>query len=518
MGNFSISHYTAIRLAPTRVELLYLLDMAEIPTFQELQESKLAPDAKHPSAHDYLTKKAEALKRNLHLQINGKNLALRGNPKEIIFPPGAGNLPTLKLMVVYHADLDQNPSSSYQLYFEDRNYPDRAGWKEIIIQPSSGVSLITTSAPERDRSAELSDYPTDLLNSPPQDLKAYASFMNLAVEPPLVSTRMERTKNPGEQPQVARLDVTRKQENNPITAPLNQGQIPNPPRINTDSRPAAEVNPVWLQANRQATPRNSFTELMATKHLGLGIIFIALSIAVGLGAFHALEPGHGKTLVAAYLVGSRGTMKHALLLGLIVTAAHTAGVYLLGAVTLFASRYIVPDQLYPWLGVASGTVIAGLGLILLLRRYLGKPGLISPHDHPHTHAHDSHHHHHHHGRTHHHHDHDHQVSLRELVTLGVSGGIVPCPAALVVLLSAVSLQRIGFGLLLIVAFSVGLAAVLIAIGLLMVYARQFMSKFKTDSTVVTYWLPLTSAAFILLFGLALTIQSLQSTGIIPTSL
>ena len=108
---------------------------------------------------------------------------------------------------------------------------------------------------------------------------------------------------------------------------------------------------------------------MAKKELGLGVILAALAVAVGLGAFHALEPGHGKTLVAAYLVGSRGTVKHALLLGLIVTAAHTAGVYLLGAITLYASKYIVPERLYPWLGAISGVMIAALGLILLVRRY-----------------------------------------------------------------------------------------------------------------------------------------------------
>ena len=123
---------------------------------------------------------------------------------------------------------------------------------------------------------------------------------------------------------------------------------------------------------------------MATKQLGIGIVLIALAVAVGLGAFHALEPGHGKTLVAAYLVGSRGTMKHAFLLGLIVTAAHTAGVYLLGAVTLYASQYIVPERLYPWLGVVSGVLIAGLGAVLLVRRYLGKDGLSSHHHHHHA--------------------------------------------------------------------------------------------------------------------------------------
>ena len=236
-------------------------------------------------------------------------------------------------------------------------------------------------------------------------------------------------------------------------------QIVKPAVIDSGLIAANENSPVQLQANRQATPRNSFTELIATENLGLGIILIALGVAVGLGAFHALEPGHGKTLVAAYLVGSRGTVQHAFLLGLIVTAAHTAGVYLLGAVTLYASQYIVPERLYPWLGVVSGVLIAGLGAVLLVRRYLGKDGLSNHHHHHHHHLdhshspddHDHHHHHHRgdghshdHGHAHGDHDVDRQVSFRELLTLGISGGIVPCPAALVVLLSAVSMQRIGF--------------------------------------------------------------------------
>src|SRR5206468_12477473 len=210
-----------------------------------------------------------------------------------------------------------------------------------------------------------------------------------------------------------------------------------------------------------------------------------------------------------------------------VTAAHTAGVYLLGVITLYASQYVVPERLYPWLSVASGVMIMALGLVLFARRYSGKEGIISHHDHNHHphehHSHVSHEHrnHDHHGHAHHHeHAHyhalDRETSLRELLTLGISGGIVPCPAALVVLLSAVSMQRIGFGLLLIVAFSVGLAAVLITIGLLMVYARQFMSRFQVNGRLTTRWLPLTSSAFILVFGVALIVQALQTAGILST--
>jgi ABC-type nickel/cobalt efflux system permease component RcnA len=279
---------------------------------------------------------------------------------------------------------------------------------------------------------------------------------------------------------------------------------------------------VELQANRQATPRNGLTEMVTSTEMGLTIVLLAAVVAMGLGALHALEPGHGKTVVAAYLVGSRGTAWHAMVLGLAVTLSHTAGVYLLGGLTLYASRYVVPERLYPWLAVVSGLTIAGLGLVLFWQRYSGV-GHAHSHDyahlpgefHPHVHGHD-------HdvvgdhshigGHTLHHHlqPTTSRVSLRDLIALGVSGGIVPCPAALVVLLSAFSMRRTGFGLFLIVAFSVGLAAVLIAIGLLIVYARRLMARFKGDGVFVTRWLPLTSAAVVTLLGLAIVLEAVKA--------
>jgi len=265
--------------------------------------------------------------------------------------------------------------------------------------------------------------------------------------------------------------------------------------------------------------------------MGLGMILFAAVVSATLGAFHALEPGHGKSVVAAYLIGSRGTAWHAVLLGLVVTASHTAGVYLLGGVTLYASRHIVPERLYPWLGVTSGLVIAGLGFYLFLRRYAGEP---LPHGHGHSHHHGPGHGHEHarehphssphdhaHGQDHHHGDRHapaQTVSIRQLLALGITGGIVPCPAALVVLLSAVALRRIGFGLFLIVAFSVGLAVVLVAIGLLMVYARRFMTRFQGEGPLVRRWLPLASSAVITVLGIAIAAQALLSAGIVQVRL
>jgi ABC-type nickel/cobalt efflux system permease component RcnA len=235
----------------------------------------------------------------------------------------------------------------------------------------------------------------------------------------------------------------------------------------------------------QNTPRSRFTDLISTQgELSLWVLLSAALIAAGLGALHALEPGHGKTIVAAYLVGSRGTARHAVLLGIVVTASHTAGVYLLGAVTLYASRYIVPEQLYPWLGAISGLSVAGLGIFIFLRHLTGETG-------EHSHAP---------GEQHSHwflsifqrggkeqagepecgrasgKGTERALSLRELCMLGITGGIVPCPAALVVLLSAFSLHRIRFGLFLITAFSLGLAAVLVAVGLAMVYTKHLLDR------------------------------------------
>jgi ABC-type nickel/cobalt efflux system permease component RcnA len=534
LGNFSISHYSAIRVGKEAVELRYVVDMAEIPTFQEIQENGFVPKAEDPSVEAYLMRESELLRNGLALEINGQSLPLQVESKEIIFPPGAGGLPTMKIGILYKAKLGGDAKNrGYLLNYRDGNFPDRAGWKEIIAVAAPGAGILNSSVPEVDRSSQLNNYPTDLLNSPPQVLEAKVTFTTAPLPSSVASTDVSLIHEADAE---TASTVSKLQMTPSVSQRLpNTGLIKQPTHkpilksgvIDPDSPRADEDTPVQLQANRQATPRNSFTELMATKQLGVGIVLIALAVAVGLGAFHALEPGHGKTLVAAYLVGSHGNVKHAFLLGLIVTAAHTAGVYLLGAVTLYASQYIVPDRLYPWLGVVSGIMIAGLGALLLVRRYLGKDGVSSHHHHHHAdHPHDpdDHHHHHHghHGQSHDHrhphHDGSQQVPLRELLTLGISGGIVPCPAALVVLLSAVSMQRIGFGLLLIVAFSVGLAAVLITIGLLMVYARQFMSRFQVNGRLTTWWLPLTSSVFILVFGLALMVQALQTAGFLPTRL
>src|SRR5262245_25468199 len=352
LGNFSINHYTGIRVERDVIELHYVLDMAEIPTFQVIQETGIVPQVGHSSVSAYLARQAEALLDSLRLEVNGHRLLLEAVSREVLFPPGAGGLPTLKLGLQYRARLATATADAlYHLHYQDSNFPGRAGWQEIIAVAGPGITLVRSSVPDADRSRALTDYPTDLLNSPPQVRQAQVSF------------RPERP------PQALAA----------VAVPAPPPTVPSP-----------------LTANLQTTPRNAFTELMTTPQLSFGIVCLALAVAAGLGAFHALEPGHGKTMVAAYLVGTRGTARDALYLGLIVTATHPAGVYLLGAATLYASHYVVPERLYPWMGVISGLIIAALGGCLFLRRYAGEtythshvhtPMHAYPHGHTHTHTH-----------------------------------------------------------------------------------------------------------------------------------
>src|SRR5205814_4988173 len=229
------------------------------------------------------------------------------------------------------------------------------------------------------------------------------------------------------------------------------------------------------------------TELIATgAPLEPWLVLTSLLVAAGLGALHALSPGHGKTVVGAYLVGARGTARHAVFLGLVVTATHTLGVYALGLLTLTASAYVVPERLFPWISAVSGLVVVAVGALLAASRL--QAALALGHD-GHPHAHDDHHH----DGHEHTHDHSHShapadgaVGWRSLLALGVSGGLLPCPSALVVMLGAIAFGRIAFGLLLIVAFSAGLAAVLTSIGIALVYARDLFERLPLDGRLARF--------------------------------
>lgn len=515
MGNFSVNHYSRIEVQSDRIRVQYVIDLAEIPTYQELQQGGITATPGDAAVTRFVAGRGAEFGRGLLLTVEGKLLPLRLRSSDVIFPPGAGGLPTMKMGFVYEAaypvGMEQADaklhSADAKLHYTDTNYAGHTGWKEIVVQ-GRGDSLKKSSVASADRSGALTNYPTDLLNSPPQDLEA--SF-EVALPLQVVAAAAAPT-----HPVLPKESVPQ-----PLHASARSaGSLTVHPKLPVASaqavEPAAAVAaPQQLQGNQQKTPRSRFTELITEQRLSPWFLFTAALIAMGLGALHALEPGHGKTIVAAYLVGSRGTARHAMLLGLIVTASHTVGVFALGAITLYASRYIVPEQLYPWLGVLSGITIAGLGLYMLMRRLTGAAT-----------------------------DHSHgadglqghwpfakrpfepeaeagqqglqaavtkPVGLAQLLTLGITGGIIPCPAALIVLLSAFALHRIALGFFLIVAFSVGLAAVLIGFGMAMVYARRFMTHLQVDGPLTKRWLPVASSAFITILGMAIAFQALVAT-------
>jgi nickel/cobalt transporter (NicO) family protein len=339
-------------------------------------------------------------------------------------------------------------SAPATLHYRDTNWSGRIGWVEVVLQADHGAAVRASSVGSHTKSDQLRAYPKNLLQSPLHVSSADSRIVAGAaagVAPALTSERSLRS----------------------------------PVRVASHSD-------------------TGFAALVAKTRLSPGIILVAVLLAIFWGAAHALTPGHGKTIVAAYLVGSRGNARHALLLGLIVTFTHTLGVFALGLVTLALSEFVVPEQLYPWLNLVSALLVVGVGLAVLRTRVTGwrRPGPA--------------HHHHHHDHADHHHDHDHLPAsgsgLKGLVAVGISGGLLPCPTALVVLLAAISLHRIGYGLLLIVAFSAGLAGMISAIGLLAVGAKRTFRRVSFEGRVVRA-LPAVSAVVVLALGLAMTVRA-----------
>lgn len=448
LGNFTINRWAGIEVGARTVVVDYAVDMAELPAFTELRRADRDGDGRlaEPERDAYLATVVAEIARGLALAIDGRAVPLAVDTRALEVGPGAGGMPTLRIDVRYTTPLAAGDGG---LELHDTNWQGRAGWREVVARPGRGMHLDASSVPATDASRMLRSYPDDLLTAP------------LALSD-------------------ARL------------------------------RFASGGAPSGADAPARATPAsgaNRFGDRL-TALVADGTRAWALVIAMLLGAMHALSPGHGKTVVGAYLVGSRGTTRDALLLGLVVTATHTIGVYALGLVALTASHWFVPERLFPWLSALSGAIVVAIGASLTRTR------VHAAFARPHAHGHD--HHHHHHGHTHAHvDDHlspsDEPVSSRRLIALGVSGGLLPCPSALVVMLGAVALGRVAFGLLLIVAFSLGLAAVLTAIGIAMVHARRLLDALPIDGRVARL-APVASAVVISLAGLAILAEALGRIG------
>ena len=438
LGNFTINRFSRVEVSGNRVFVVYVLDMAEIPTFQ----------AGRIDTRAY----ARRIAAGAHLTVGGRELRLVPGAVALAHPPGAGGLRTTRLEVVLHGPVLSAPS---RVAYRDTNDQGRIGWKEIVV-----------GAHTRSTSDALRTYPKDELQSP---LDVTSTSVVLA---------------PG--------------TGKPVAPALSSGRSLAAPDRVSDS---------------------GFARLIGRGHLSALVILASLGAALFWGAAHALSPGHGKTIVTAYLVGQRGTPKHAAFLGLITTFTHTIGVFALGGITLALSQFIVPDHLYPWINLLSGLLVVAIGASVFWSRWRQRraQSRVKPSftvrfrgEEQHGHVHAEHGHSHGHGHSH---DHAPPTSLKGLVAVGVSGGLLPCPSALVVLLAAISLHRIAFGMLLILAFSIGLAAAITGIGLVAVLAKRAFSRIRMDRGLFTL-LPAASALVIIVAGILMTLRAIPKVGLL----
>jgi ABC-type nickel/cobalt efflux system permease component RcnA len=485
--------------------------MAEIPTFQEMDKIDLNGDGQmnEDERKQYATDKVDELRGRLRLTVNGKPVGLKvpAQSSDMALLPGQAGLQILRLSTWFEASLPQRTEGQrYRLFYSDDNYSQKIGWKEVVVRPSDEVSLLQSSVTSDDQSNELLNYPQDLLKSPLAIHQAQMDFEIIAV---------------------------------PVDHQASRDGLSARP-INPPNAPNALSTPFTRQDSR-------FTSLITKKNLTVPVILLSFLAAALWGAMHVLSPGHGKTIVTAYLVGSRATFRHALFLGLIVTVTHTLSVFALGLVTLSISRYVLPEDLFPWLSLASGLLVVGLGLWLLRsrvhqagllgwwRQRMPRLGLAIAGGGAHAHEHEGEHHRYAHSSSHsqeYSHDrssrettylrdsqHSHEdspITWKSLLTLGISGGLLPCPSAMLIMLSAISLSRTGLGLILVIAFSVGLAGAMTCVGLLALYGRQVLGrmgpKFRWSSSplgeLAVRLLPLGSAAFISIIGLVMTARAL----------
>ena len=521
MGNFSVSHYTRIEVRAGGVAgVTYILDLAELPTFELLQKWDLKQDSPKAQLDAKAAQEARAWVANLKFRLDGKPVAGRVTTSKLVMTEGAGNLPIAR--ITSHVDVPVGTGGT--LDYEDTNYPERAGWKEIAVGAAKGVTLVETSHIDVERSQGLTQYPADPTIAPPQDLHARVEWKSVTPA------------NVAEAPKPAVVEVT--QPKAVVTAvPVT----PVPQEVG--GRPTAA-------APGEVVKGDVLSQLLSKHDMSWSAMFLALAIAFGIGCMHATTPGHGKTMVAAYLVGERGTPKHALVLGAVVTLTHTVSVFALGIATYFLAGSFAPEKVTKVLGILSGLSIVVIGLWLMYQRAMklvgAEPRSHDAHDHihhdheqrpvrahalagaqahphapalqlvvPHRHGN---------GPVHSHgpggHDHDHgpgghshvpegPITMGSLIALGASGGLVPCPSALVLLLSSIAIGRIAFGLALLVSFSLGLAGVLMGIGLVVLYAKHLLPK--TERTIrhpLVKLVPVLSAGVVTVIGLVMTANAL----------
>jgi ABC-type nickel/cobalt efflux system permease component RcnA len=444
LGNFTVNTYSGLVVRPDSISVDFVVDMAEIPAYQTRQDTGIGDGtADGAPAVQFRSRECDQMAGRISLQAGGRPLALQVVSTSLSFPPGQAGLSTLRLT----CSLLSGPTGqSARVTYRSDNFTDRVGWREITAA-GDRMRLLGSDAPATSVSARLTTYPANLLTSPLDQRQA--SFTVQPGGPPL------------------------------------QGA----------SAPAAAPSSPLPRGVDQAT--QAFTSFVGRHRFTAAFALVALALSLLLGAVHALAPGHGKTVMAAYLVGQRGSFRQAAVIALTVTLTHTAGVLALG-LAISASLIVAPERLYPWLGLASGVMLAAIGVGVLarsirLRRRRAAPHAAghAEHEHDAGHAHEyasehaSGHRHPHAGEMHTHGGRPHRhgplgdgqpVTWGSLLAMGFVGGFLPSPSAVVVLLGAIALGRAWFGAVLVIAYGAGMAATLTGAGLLVLHARDALER------------------------------------------
>ena len=540
LGNFTINHYAGVRVEPDRILLDVVIDQAEIPAFQ----ARLAFDSDGDgelSAAETESGRVSAcqdLARSLDLRVDGAPQPLGLVEAGLTFPPGVGGLSTMRSVCGFAAALAVPLGSGSMVEFADHSFSERIGWREIVVLGSgvtlaaSGDGALRTSSP----SNRLTLYPTKLL--------AQA----------LADTQVAIHATPGG-PLLPAVDIPDAEAvagsaaGGPAAGAAASAIPDGAVNRSTDVKaidPAAVNGTAVVPGGVTA---GDLPSIFRTADLTPLVLLLSVLTAAALGAGHALTPGHGKTLMAAYLVGTRGTPVHAAGLGLSVALSHTLGILALAGLVVGAQGVLPPDVVVrtaPMIAAVSIVAIGGWMLLGEARRRRRARGLTAEarrdddhsHEVPHGHDHDLEHDHsgsHDHAVDHEHRreDHEHRpgpgehshggrrhshlpapgstISWRSLFVLGLAGGLIPSASALLILLGSIAAGRPAFGFVLVVAFGLGMAMVMGAIGLALVVARGRLDRVDTSTRLgrATGYLPLVASFLVLGFGLFLTIQAVS---------
>ena len=446
LGNFTINHLAKLDARSGALRVRYVLDIAEIPTFQIMRASSSTATWNDAQLQTWARSEVATVAADFHVAVDGAPATLALTSVHARLRPGAGGLPILYWVADFTAPLARG---THDVRVDDEVYADRRiGWKDVIVAPAT------------EPTDELRHYPQQLIGSPRR---------------------------------VSRLQFT-----------LDARGMPSHVVASGDAAP--DVN-----GSASLVRNNALSEMFARSDRSPLFIVLTILVAFGLGALHAIEPGHGKALLAFTLVGSRATIKQAAILAASLTFAHTVGVFVLGVVLFFAAGF-VSESIYPWITLISGVAVAFIGARNLARNVAARRA----HDHGAGHEH---------GFTadHHHgegdeggHSHtipgDGPIDFRGAIVAAMSGGVAPCPAAIVVMLAALRLHQLGYGLLLIVVFSMGLAAVLTGLGIAVVHGASWLSRSGRFNRVVAAG-PLLSATLISLVGAVMVGQGFVAQGI-----